>query len=52
MDNDKRIDDIIAMLDGFTTKNGGHTIAQPHVRPTVQKYKEKFVDVFERRVKR
>ena len=24
MDNDKRIDDIIAMLDGFTTKNGGH----------------------------
>ena len=24
MDNDKRIDDIIAMLDNFTTKNGGH----------------------------
>ena len=24
MDNDKRIDDIITMLDGFTTKNGGH----------------------------
>lgn len=24
MDNDKRIDDIIAMLDGFTTQNGGH----------------------------
>lgn len=24
MDNDKRIDDIIAMLDGFTSKNGGH----------------------------
>lgn len=22
--NDKRIDDIIAMLDGFTTNNGGH----------------------------
>ncbi len=24
MDNDKRIDDIIAMLDNFTIKNGGH----------------------------
>lgn len=24
MDNEKTIDDIIAMLDGFTSKNGGH----------------------------
>ncbi|WP_317367283.1 hypothetical protein [uncultured Tyzzerella sp.] len=24
MDNDKRIDDIIAMLDKFITKDGGH----------------------------
>ncbi len=24
MDNNKTIDDIIAMLDGFTSKNGGH----------------------------
>ncbi len=37
---------------GHATKNGGHTTAQPHVRPTEQKYKEKFVDEFERRVKR
>lgn len=37
---------------GHATKNGNHTIAQPHVRPTEQKYKEKFVDEFERRAKR
>ena len=37
---------------GHATKNGGHTIAQPHIRPTEQKYKEKFVDEFERRAKR
>ena len=24
MDNNKTIDDIIAILDGFTSKNGGH----------------------------
>ena len=24
MESDKRIDDIIAMLDGFTSNNGGH----------------------------
>lgn len=37
---------------GHATKNGGHTTAQPHIRPTEQKYKEKFVEEFERRAKR
>lgn len=37
---------------GHATKNGSHTKAQPHIRPTEEKYKCKFVDEFERKVKR
>lgn len=37
---------------GHATKNGGHTKAQPHVRPTEKKYKSKFIDEFERKAKR
>ncbi len=37
---------------GHATKNGGHTAAQPHVRPTEEKYKSKFTDKVERNLKR
>jgi len=37
---------------GHATKNGGHIAAQPHIRPTEEKYKSEFIDEFERKVKR
>ena len=33
---------------GHATKNGGHVNAQPHIRPTEQKYREKFIRELER----
>ena len=37
---------------GHATVDGDHTIAQPHIRPVEEKYKEKFIDELESEVKR
>ena len=37
---------------GHATKNGGYVNPQPHIRETEDKYREKFVEEFEREAKR
>lgn len=37
---------------GHATKNGDHIDAQPHVRPTEEKYKLKLANELERKLKR
>ena len=37
---------------GHATRNGGRTKAQPHIRPTEEKYRTRFTESLERRIKR
>ncbi len=37
---------------GHATRNGGRTKAQPHIRPTEEKYKTRFTESLERRIKK
>lgn len=37
---------------GHATRNGGHTKAIPHIRPTEDKYREKFTEELERKIRR
>lgn len=37
---------------GHATRNGGRTKAIPHIRPVEEKYKVKFVDLVEERIRR
>ena len=37
---------------GHASRSGGHVSAQPHVRPTEKKYREKFIRKLERDIKR
>lgn len=37
---------------GHATRNGGRTKAIPHIRPTEDKYREKFVEELERKIRR
>lgn len=37
---------------GHATRNGGRTKAQPHIRPTEEKYKARFTESLERRIKK
>lgn len=36
---------------GHATSNGGHTKAQPHIRPVEEKYGTKFMDLLDRKVR-
>lgn len=36
---------------GHTTRNGGHVNAQPHIRPTEDKYRNKFIKNLEKDIK-
>ena len=36
---------------GHATVNGGHTKAQPHIRPVEEKYGTKFMDLLDRKVR-
>jgi len=37
---------------GHATRNGGHVNAQPHIRPTEDKYRNKFIRDLEKDIKR
>lgn len=37
---------------GHATRNGGRTKAQPHIRPTEEKYRTRFTESLERRIKK
>lgn len=37
---------------GHASRSGGHVSAQPHVRPTEKKYRDKFIQKLERDIKR
>lgn len=37
---------------GHADRSGGHVNAQPHVRPTEKKYRDKFIQKLERDIKR
>ena len=37
---------------GHATRSGGRTKAQPHIRPTEEKYKTRFTENLERRIKK
>ena len=37
---------------GHTTRNGGRTTPQPHIRPVEEKYGEKFADLLEKKIRR
>ena len=37
---------------GHTTKDGGSTTPQPHIRPVEEKYGEKFADLLEKKIRR
>ena len=37
---------------GHTTRNGGRTNPQPHIRPVEEKYGTKFADLLEKKIRR
>ena len=37
---------------GHADRSGGHVNAQPHIRPTEKKYRNKFIQILERDIRK